>query len=266
MKTDGTAMQNIIEVEGLGYAVGGSPILDAVSFTVPPSGFLSILGPSGCGKTTILRLLGGLLDGYEGTIRVAGREPEESYQRTAYVFQSPRLLPWATALDNVLLAAELRMERRVNASDRGRAQELLQLVGLADLGDRFPAQMSGGEQQRVSIARALMVDPDVILMDEPLASLDVAARARVRQVVLQAWQLTGKSVVMVTHNIEEALEMGQSVILLSEKPTHIIDQFHVEHAYPRDVEHQADLKAMAKQVRAAFPNWDENDEGGTERC
>ena len=198
------ASDAIITFDNVGVSFGEERIYDRLSFDVRRGEFVCILGPSGCGKSTSLRLIGGLLDVDAGRITVDGRAPQDAWPEIAFVFQSPRLVPWRTALDNVLLGAQLRFGGGDKDRRRARANELLALVGLAGDTRKYPSMLSGGERQRVAIARALSVDPKIVLMDEPFSALDPNMRSRMRVEMERIWIETGKTVVFVTHDIDEA--------------------------------------------------------------
>jgi NitT/TauT family transport system ATP-binding protein len=189
----------VIEVRDLVVRFGDRTVLDRLTFTVGPGELLCVLGASGSGKTTLLRAIGGLLRPTSGEVRVGGEPADRAWQRCAYVFQAPRLVPWRTALGNVRLAQELRGGRA-----NGEAARYLEMVGLAPLADCYPATLSGGERQRVALARALVVEPDVLLMDEPFSALDPATRTRLREELLRIWRERRRTIVFVTHDKAEA--------------------------------------------------------------
>jgi NitT/TauT family transport system ATP-binding protein len=189
----------VIEVRDLVVRFGDRTVLDRLTFTVGPGELLCVLGASGSGKTTLLRAIGGLLRPTSGEVRVGGEPADRAWQRCAYVFQAPRLVPWRTALGNVRLAQELRGGRA-----NGEAARYLEMVGLAPLADSYPATLSGGERQRVALARALVVEPDVLLMDEPFSALDPATRTRLREELLRIWRERRRTIVFVTHDKAEA--------------------------------------------------------------
>lgn len=232
--------------------LSGSAIYEDLSFSVAPGEFVCLLGPSGCGKSTALRLIGGLIPWQSGTVKVEGLTPQRAWERLAYVFQAPRLLPWKNALDNAAFGLEMRKPNESKASRRERARFELLRVGLGDDLEKMPRMLSGGERQRVAIARALALDPDIILMDEPFSALDHNTRARLRHQIVELWQETRKTVLFVTHDIDEALYLADRIIVLSKKPTLVRDVLTVDAARPRDTEHDAALKALRAHLVAIF--------------
>jgi len=242
----------IIDFAKVSVELSGERIYDALDFSVSSAEFLCILGPSGCGKSTCLRLIGGLLPAATGNVRVDGRAPSEAWDQIAYVFQAPRLVPWRTALGNVMLAEELRFGSRTRHQREDRCRALLDLVGLARDGDKYPRMLSGGERQRVSIARALAVEPKIILMDEPFAALDLNTRRRLRTEVVAIWQKTGKTIVFVTHDIDEALVLADRVLLMSNKPTRVIETIAIDNRRPRDIDSTPELRAHRDRLHRLF--------------
>jgi NitT/TauT family transport system ATP-binding protein len=226
-------MQPIIAFENVGVTFGEERIYDRLSFDVRDGEFVCILGPSGCGKSTLLRMIGGLLELDTGRVTVDGRAPRDAWSDIAFVFQSPRLAPWRTALENVLLGTELRFGAGDKERRRARANELLGLVGLAGDARKYPSMLSGGERQRVAIARALAVDPKIVLMDEPFSALDPNMRTRMRIELERIWIETGKTVVFVTHDIDEALQLADRTVVLSNKPTRVLDIIELTAPRPR---------------------------------
>ena len=233
-------------------------IYDNLSFTARKGEFLCILGPSGCGKSTSLRLMGNLLRAESGVVSVEGLPPEQAWKKLAYVFQSPRLVPWRTAFDNVLLGMELRFERYSKEIMKETAKNLLKLVGLEHDMEKFPGMLSGGERQRVAIARALSVDPDVILMDEPFSALDINTRWRMRSEIIRIWQETQKTVIFVTHDIDEALVLADRVLLLSNKPTRVLEVIELNQPRPREVDQLPDLREEKDKLIASFRKLEEH--------
>lgn len=241
-----------IRFEGVGLTLGGEAIYDDLSFSVERGEFVCLLGPSGCGKSTALRLIGDLLAAKSGTVTVGGKPPSQAWQDVAFVFQSPRLAPWRNALENVLLGVELRSGRAQARQSEARARELLALVGLSDSAHKYPSMLSGGERQRVAIARALAVDPSIVLMDEPFSALDPNTRRRLRSEIESIWQRTGRTVVLVTHDIEEAIVLADRIVLLSNKPTRVLESISVEVPRPRRLSGHPDLQALRERLQRLF--------------
>ncbi|WP_343314911.1 ABC transporter ATP-binding protein [Brucella sp. BE17] len=209
--------------------------LDNINFTVPSGKFVSVVGPSGCGKSSLLMMLVGLATPSSGEIRVAGKpvhgpDPE----RIGVVFQEANLFPWLTARKNVEFPLALR---GVAAGERERkANEALGLVGLGEFADRYPHELSGGMKQRVSIARGIVQDPEVLMMDEPFAALDEQTRMVMGDELLQIWERTGKTIMFVTHSLTEAIYLSDHVIVLSARPGKIIDRIDIDLPRPRTFE------------------------------
>jgi len=231
---------------------GQERIYDGLSFHVNRGEFVCLLGPSGCGKSTSLRLIGDLLGIQGGTVQINGKPPVEAWSESAFVFQSPRLVPWRNALDNVLLGVELRSGLAAAKNARPRAKELLAMVGLHDDWAKFPSMLSGGERQRVAIARALAVDPSIVLMDEPFSALDPNTRGRMRSEIERIWQQTGRTILFVTHDIEEALVLADRIVLLSNKPTRVLESIPVDAPRPRRVTEDPELRALRQRLQALF--------------
>jgi NitT/TauT family transport system ATP-binding protein len=215
----------------------GQPVaaLERISLEVAAGEFLCVVGPSGSGKSTLLRVLAGLLRQTAGTVHIEADRPGTPL--TAMVFQEHALLPWRTVLDNVTFGLENRGIER--AAREARAREMLALVGLARFARQYPHQLSGGMKQRVGIARALANDPEVLLMDEPLASLDAQTRTIMQEELLRIWATLGKTVVYVTHSLEEALLLGDRVVLLTARPGRVSQVFPVDLGRPRGLEIRA---------------------------
>ena len=197
-----------------GRDVSLTAALADVSFSVAPHEFVSVIGPSGCGKSTIMKIIAGLLDPTGGSVRVSGSTVSGPGNDRGCVFQSPGLMPWKTVLANVTLALEFagipERERR------RRAEEYVGLVGLSEFADHHPGELSGGMQQRVGLARALAVEPAVLLMDEPLGALDALTRTRMQDELLRIWDATKKTVLFITHSIEEAVVLSDRVLVMGE--------------------------------------------------
>jgi NitT/TauT family transport system ATP-binding protein len=242
----------VVQVRDLRLVLGGVDIYDGISFDVRRGEFLCILGPSGCGKSTLLRLIGDLIKPTQGEIAIEGQPLVAALDKIAYVFQSPRLVPWRTALGNVTLGRELRFGGKVDAATRAHALELLNMVGLGQDVHKYPLMLSGGERQRVAIARALAVDPDIVLMDEPLSALDINTRQRLRGVILNIWRFTGKTIVFVTHDIDDALTFADRVLMLSGKPSRIHDTVTIAAPRPRQIEATPTLIAIRARLERHF--------------
>jgi len=228
--------------------------LSHVDLTVATGDFVSLIGPSGCGKTTLLRVMADLERATSGTIEVNGISPEEARLKRAYgyVFQAPALYPWRTVLRNVTLPLEIMHTPRAERQER--ARRVLDLVNLAGFERKFPWQLSGGMQQRVSIARALAFDPAILLMDEPFGALDEIIRDHLNEQLLRLWHRTGKTVIFVTHSIPEAVFLSTRIVVMSPRPGRIIDI--VDNNLPADrtldIRDSADFAALAHRVRAGL--------------
>jgi NitT/TauT family transport system ATP-binding protein len=224
----------VIEARDLSltFSTADGPVyaLSKVNLTVNDGDFVSFIGPSGCGKTTLLRVIADLEQATAGSISVNGMSPHEARMKRAYgyVFQAPALLPWRTVDDNVRLPLEImglgEIEERIKRN--------LELVNLGGFEKKFPWQLSGGMQQRVSIARALAFDPKLLLMDEPFGALDEIVRDKLNAQLLDLWDRTKKTVVFVTHSIPEAVFLSTKIVVMSPRPGRIIDV--IETSFPRD--------------------------------
>jgi len=222
------------------FTVGGrvTRVLNDVSLSVPKGGFVSLIGPSGCGKSTLLKVLAGLLAPTAGDVSVAGVAPIEAVRqrRIGIVFQEATLLPWKNALDNVALLMEVAHRGRSRDEIRERAADMLRLVGLEGAAEKRPAQLSGGMRQRVSMARALALDPEVLMMDEPFGALDAITREEMSDFLLEIWERTKKTIVLVTHSIDEATFLSREVNVMASNPARIIEALPIELPYPRNEE------------------------------
>ncbi len=196
--------------------------------------FVCILGPSGCGKSTLLNILARLDNQYEGSVEAGGALLQETNMRMAYVFQEPRLLPWLTLKGNLQFITDCLSIDKESAETR--VNNNLQLVGLKGFENSYPYQLSGGMQQRASIARALCIDPDILLMDEPFSGLDEITARSLRKELTRIWQETGKAVVFVTHNWYEASYLADRILIMKERPGHIIKEVQVLIDRPRSYE------------------------------
>jgi len=233
-----TSEQPLVEVSHLNkvYESKGRRVeaIGDLTFTVGTGDFVCIVGPSGAGKTTLLKCLAGLLSPTSGSVAVGGSRVTGPPESMAVVFQEygRSLFPWKTVAGNVELPLRAR---GVPAQERAaRVADALQAVGLADAGDAYPWQLSGGMQQRVAIARAVAYQPDVLLMDEPFAAVDAQTRADLEDLVRRLWSERGLTVIFVTHDIEEAVYLAQRVVVLSSSPTYVLDDVPVGIPEPRD--------------------------------
>ena len=224
-----------------------------VSLTVAAGEFVSVVGPTGCGKSTLLNMAAGLLAPSTGQVRVFGEPLAGLNRRAGYMFQAESLMPWRTALGNVM--AGLSFRGASDADARALAGEWLQRVGLAAFGDRYPHQLSGGMRKRVSLAQVLVLDPDIILMDEPFSALDVQTRALMENEVLDLWGAKKKAVLFITHDLDEAIAMSDRVVILSAGPgSHPIGEFRIDLERPRDV---AEVRATPRFVELHKAIWDQ---------
>jgi len=205
-----------------------------VSLTVGAGEFVSVVGPTGCGKSTLLNVAAGLLQPSTGSVDVFGAPLAGLNTRAGYMFQAESLMPWRSALANVMAGLEFRGASREDA--QAQAEDWLRRVGLGGFGDRYPHQMSGGMRKRASLAQVLVLDPDIILMDEPFSALDVQTRQLMENEVLALWQDRKKAVLFITHDLDEAIAMADRVVVMSAGPaSRPIGEFAVDLVRPRDV-------------------------------
>jgi NitT/TauT family transport system ATP-binding protein len=244
----GSARGTISVTDAVKQFEGGVLAVDHVSFEARPGEFVSIVGPSGCGKSTLLRLIAGLIPLTDGGISVNGREVLEPRQDVALMFQRPTLLPWRTALQNALLPPKLG--GRLDAGAERQAYELLDLVGLSGFEHTYPRHLSGGMQQRVALARLLMVGVDVLLLDEPFAAVDQLTRERLNLELLRVHERMSATALLVTHNITEAILLADRVIVMTPRPGRIADVIDVPFERPRAQEMVADPEFQQLVLRA----------------
>ncbi len=238
----------LIELDGVGvtYASASGPVeaLDGIAFGVGRGELIALVGPSGCGKSTLLRVVAGLRPPSAGRALVDGREVLAPLPAVGMVFQAPVLLRWRRLLDNVLLPVDLAGHRR--ADYRERALDLLRTTGLADFAEKYPAELSGGMQQRASLCRALILDPPILLMDEPFGALDAMTRDEMNLELLRVWGETAspagrrKTVVFVTHSIPEAVFLADRVAVMTPRPGRVARVFDVPLPRPRTMAQRAD--------------------------
>ena len=227
---------------------GGLRALQDISFDVHPREFVCVLGPSGSGKTTLLRILAGLISPTSGSFRFGhGEQPS-----IGMVFQQANLLPWRTVIENIKLPLEVKQVDQSSA--RLKAQEMIELVGLQGFEDSLPRDLSGGMAQRVAIARALIHDPDLLLLDEPFGSLDALTRERMWDELSRIWQMRQKTVVMVTHSINESLFLADRVLVLTQRPGRIKMDMEVDLPRPRkdDIRYTPHFGRLARKLRQAI--------------
>jgi NitT/TauT family transport system ATP-binding protein len=239
-------------VTGLRKSFKNVEAIADVSLRVDDRQFVSIVGPSGCGKSTLLRLISGLIAPTSGEVSVRGTLVNKPILDVGMVFQSPVLLPWRTTLSNILFVAEMRGESSVKYRDR--ALELIALAGLSGFEQRRPHELSGGMQQRVAICRALLLNPSLILMDEPFGALDVITRERMGFELEKMWNVSKNTVVFVTHSISEAVLLSDIIIVMSARPGRIMRTFPVDLARPRGREllTHPEFIRLSSEVRACI--------------
>ena len=226
-------MTSTVIVEDLWTTLDDQQIHAGLSFDATKGEVVALLGPSGCGKTTALRILGGLLANYQGNVSVAGLSPQQAWRQAAFVFQSPRLVPWRTALGNAMLGMELRGGGNRKKTIRADALHYLQILGLEADANKYPVGLSGGERHRVALARAFAIQPNILFMDEPFAGLDLFTRQRLWELTLNLCQRRQCTVVLVTHGLEEALFLADRIFVLSQKPSRVIDVVPINIPHPR---------------------------------
>jgi len=229
-----------VRVQGVSqvFGRGTPPVLEGVDLTVAPGEFVCLLGASGCGKSTLLNLAAGLLEPTAGRIEVSAERP-------ALMFQEAALLPWLTASRNVELALQARGVGR--AGRRAEAGRLLEVVNLGGQGDKRVHELSGGMRQRVALARALAQDSSVLLMDEPFAALDAITRDVLHQELTRVWAEQRLSVLFVTHNVREAVRLGQRVVLMGSRPGRVVREWEIDISHPRTIESPA-VSALAAEI------------------
>jgi NitT/TauT family transport system ATP-binding protein len=233
------------------YNSGGGDVvaLEEVSLDVADGEFVTVVGRSGCGKTTLLKLTCGLLPPTSGSVQVAGASVRGPLTNVGIVFQAPVLLPWRKTLDNVLLQIEAR---KLDVDGyRKRALELLELTGLKGFEDRYPSELSGGMQQRVSISRALVHNPPLLLMDEPFGALDAITRDEMNLELLRIWSESKKTVLFITHSIPEAVFLGDRVIVMTPRPGKVAEILNIDLPRPRATALRDDVKFIGyvKRIR-----------------
>lgn len=207
-------------------------VLDGISFDVKEGEFIGIVGPSGCGKTTLLRIIAGLEKQDEGEVLLRGKPIKGPGQDRAMVFQDYALFPWRNVIGNILFGLEIRNIPKEEALEK--ANRFIKLVGLEGFERSYPHELSGGMRQRVALARALVCEPEILLMDEPLSALDAQTRNVMQSELVRIWSEMKKTIIYVTHNIEEAVYMADRVVVLSKRPAKLLDLAEVKMERPRD--------------------------------
>lgn len=219
-------MAAVIRTKDLAVSFDGqTPIFQGLNLAIEKGEFVTVVGVSGAGKSTLLRVIADLIPPFEGSVQI-DTASDNTRRPIAMVFQAANLMPWRRVSDNITLGLEgLEVSDAIKSE---RVAQTLELIGLSEMADRWPYQLSGGQRQRIGIARALAVDPDILLMDEPFGALDAITRTALQDELLRIWQETGKSVLFVTHDIEEAAYLGDRVLLLGGKPAGIVKEYPVK--------------------------------------
>lgn len=226
-----------IALQGIEVAFDTSapPVMANLDLHVAPGEFLCVVGPTGCGKSTILNVIAGLVAPRAGRVEILGQPLTGLNRDAGYLFQAQALLPWRNARDNVALGLHFRGMPRKDAD--ALAQDWLARVGLRDAGERYPHQLSGGMQKRVALAQVLVTNPQILLMDEPFSALDVQTRGLMENELLALWSADRKSVVFITHDLEEAIALGDRVVVVAAGPrSHVVGDYAIDLPRPRDVE------------------------------
>lgn len=256
MKTN-QATEAILTVENLSKSYSsshapGSLVLSAVNLAIAKSEFVSIIGPSGCGKTTLMKICAGLLSKSGGTVSFAGKPGTPPPSKMGVVFQSAALLPWRTVMANVLLPATIQRADMMTA--KRRAEQLLDMLNLSGIESKYPWELSGGMQQRVSIARSLVLEPEVLFMDEPFGALDAMTREKLNLDLQDIHTRTGATIMFVTHNISEAVFLSDRIVAMAARPGRIADIIDVDLSRPR-TQHSyvdEDFREIESKVRSSF--------------
>lgn len=221
-----------VSITNLSKHYGALSVFDGINLNVNDNEFVSILGPSGCGKTTLLRIVAGLEQATDGKVLVAGEETDKPRPDMTLVFQNFRLLPWKTVEDNV--GYGLRLRGRSKREARLQAQPFIKMVGLEGREQKYPYQLSGGMQQRVGLARALAIQPNILLMDEPFGALDAQTRELMQDELLKIWLANRKTVIFVTHSIDEAIVLSDRVIIMQTNPGRVVKDIRIPFDRPRN--------------------------------
>lgn len=244
--------ENMVEVKNLTKCFGDLKVLDDISFEVKKGEFLCIVGPTGCGKTTFLNSLTKLYDLTAGEILVNGEAVDLQKHNIAYILQEYSTMPWLKVEENIRFGLEIKGISKEEADKR--VEDVIQIVGLEKYRDYYPKQLSASMLQRVVIARAFAVQPDLLLMDEPYGQLDIELRFRLEDELIKLWKMTGTTVIFITHNIEEAVYLGEKIMVLTNKPTTIKTMIDNRLERPRDIS-SPDFVALRNEVTDLIKWW-----------
>jgi sulfonate transport system ATP-binding protein len=240
-------MSSAIRIERVSKSFdAGAPVLRDLNLDIRPSEIVSLLGPSGCGKSTLLRLLSGLERDHEGRLLVDGNEVVAPSREVGFMFQEPRLLPWLSVRDNITFGLDAKARRQADPLVR----ELIEQVQLGECANLLPRQLSGGMAQRVALARSLATEPGVLLLDEPFSAVDALTRMRLQELLLSVWQRRRFTMLLVTHDIDEALYLSDRVAVLTGRPAAVREIVHVDLPRPRDRRAQDMLRLRAHLLEA----------------
>jgi len=243
----------LVTLNGVGKTfASGTRALEGFDFAVRAGEFVSLLGPSGCGKSTALRIIAGLSEPSQGAVQWAAAPRSATGSRIGFVFQEPTLMPWTSVFNNVLLP--FRLDGVATAAARPRVVAALDRVGLKDFGRAFPRELSGGMRMRVSIARALVTEPALLLLDEPFAALDEITRFRLNNDLLQLWQALRTTVVFVTHSVFESVYLSSRIVVMAPRPGRVASVLDIDAPYPRDDNFRtsAEYAALCRRTSAAL--------------
>lgn len=237
----------MIEIKDLSVNYRGRAAVENISLTIPSGGTCAVVGPSGCGKSTLLNVLAGIVTTYGGFAKINGAEVSPAAQTIGYIPQNYGLLPWKTVADNICLGVNVKRRRAVG---RDALASMTRRLGISGLERRYPGELSGGQRQRASLARAFLLEPDVLLMDEPFSALDAMTREEMQDVFLSVWSCFRATTVLVTHYVEEAVYLGQSIVVLSKSPGRIVRVMDNPLFGMRDARESPEFFARATKLRA----------------
>ncbi|MFA5535634.1 MAG: ABC transporter ATP-binding protein [Bacillota bacterium] len=245
--------ENFLEITSLGADYGENntktQVLNNVSLNLAKSKIGVLIGPSGCGKSTLLNIIAGLKKEFQGTVLIDGKAPAY-YPHTALILQDYGLLPWKTVWENVILGLKIKKMPQAIIADK--AKQILDQLGLYKLASRYPSQLSGGQRQRIAIARSLVLEPQLLLMDEPFSSLDALTREEMQQLLLEIWQKTKLTILLVTHNIEEAVYLGQDIFLMTALPGAVKEKLCNKIASGKGARETAEFLELVNYIRSSL--------------